>query len=57
MDRRVTSPRRVISPTWGPPHLHVNGPLETVGDVKVLREFTLWIALRWKDMLVIDAEV
>ena len=57
MNRRVTSPRRVISPTWGPPHLHVNRPLETVGDVKVLREFTLWIALRWKDMLVIDAEV
>ena len=27
MDRRVTPPKRVISPTWGPPPLHVDGPL------------------------------
>ena len=26
MGRRVTPPKRVISPTWGP-HLHVNRPL------------------------------
>ena len=26
MDRRVTSPKRVTSPNWGPP-LHVNRPL------------------------------
>ena len=27
MDRRVTPPKRVTSPTWGP-HLHVNRPLQ-----------------------------
>ena len=26
MDKRVTPPKRVTSPTWGP-HLHVNRPL------------------------------
>ena len=26
MDRRVTPPKRVTSPSWGP-HLHVNRPL------------------------------
>ena len=27
MNRRVTPPERITSPTWGPPHFHVNMPL------------------------------
>ena len=27
MDSWLTPPKRVTSPTWGPPHLHVNRPL------------------------------
>ena len=45
MDRRVTSPKQVTSPTWGP-RLHVNRPLEKPQTFPVTGMYNMQIT-RW----------
>ena len=42
MDRRVTPPKRVPSPTWGPTGLHVNRPLNIV-----IHKQGSWVSLKF----------
>ena len=46
MDRRVTPPKRVTSPTYGPPPpLHVNRPLEFIYVFREILSTTMHVFL------------